>query len=283
MESFGAFLKKERESRSISLEEISASTRIRKVFLEAIEAGDVEKLPGEVFVKGFVQAYSRYLGLDESDVLARYNEDWEGLEGAVEEESPRIEKSALSWNFVLTLSLLLILCIALVIYLNQKGNNKEGPAIPPDSEEKISMQAPVPRPVKEPVYEEEPTQEGRETGLIEEKSPEGTDFIFSLANEGDMVPEAADNKVEPPIEEEKKILLAKALEMTWLKIEIDNSPPLEVILKPGESKTWTALQGFKLRIGNAGGVELSYNGKPVTNLGESGKVVSLTFPGDESR
>lgn len=72
MSSFGENLRREREMRGVTLKEISAATRIGVRFLEAIESEEFSKLPGGVFNRGFIRAYSRYLGLDEERALAEY-------------------------------------------------------------------------------------------------------------------------------------------------------------------------------------------------------------------
>lgn len=69
---FGDQLKREREMRGVSLDEISASTRIAVRFLRAIENEQWDQLPGGVFNRGFVRAVARYLGLDEENIVAEY-------------------------------------------------------------------------------------------------------------------------------------------------------------------------------------------------------------------
>src|SRR5689334_4745225 len=69
---FGEHLKRERELRGVSLDEICAATRIGTRFLEALENEDWERLPGGVFNRGFVRAVARYLGLDEEGTVAEY-------------------------------------------------------------------------------------------------------------------------------------------------------------------------------------------------------------------
>src|SRR5215470_9876619 len=70
---FGERLKREREMREVSLNEVTVATRISVRFLEALENEDWEKLPGGVFNRGFVRAVARYLGLDEEAFLAEYD------------------------------------------------------------------------------------------------------------------------------------------------------------------------------------------------------------------
>jgi hypothetical protein len=72
MESPGKFLKRERETRSISLEEISNFTKIKEHHLKAIEEDRYEVLPPSLYVKGFLMGYARYLALDPRDIVLQY-------------------------------------------------------------------------------------------------------------------------------------------------------------------------------------------------------------------
>lgn len=72
MNSFGATLKREREARGISLQQISANTKIGVRLLKAIEEEQLEQLPGGIFDKSFLRQYARYLGLDEDQILSEY-------------------------------------------------------------------------------------------------------------------------------------------------------------------------------------------------------------------
>ena len=69
---FGEHLKREREMRGVSLDEICAATRIGTRFLEALENEEWNRLPGGVFNRGFVRAVARFLGLDEDGLVAEY-------------------------------------------------------------------------------------------------------------------------------------------------------------------------------------------------------------------
>ncbi len=69
---FGEQLKREREMRGVSLEEISAATRIAPRFLEALENEQWDELPGGAFNRGFIRSVARYLGLDEESLVAEY-------------------------------------------------------------------------------------------------------------------------------------------------------------------------------------------------------------------
>src|SRR5215470_11056598 len=70
---FGERLKRERDLREVSLQEIAKGTRIAERFLEALENEQWEKLPGGVFGRGFVRSVARYLGLSEENLLSDYD------------------------------------------------------------------------------------------------------------------------------------------------------------------------------------------------------------------
>jgi len=69
---FGEHLKREREMRGVSLEEIAGATRISTRFLDALENEAWDRLPGGVFNRGFVRTVARFLGLEEENLLAEY-------------------------------------------------------------------------------------------------------------------------------------------------------------------------------------------------------------------
>src|SRR5205807_4327347 len=70
--SFGEKLKRERELRSISLDEIANSTKIGTRMLHALEEEEFCKLHGGIFNKGFVRAYAKYLGIDEEQAVVDF-------------------------------------------------------------------------------------------------------------------------------------------------------------------------------------------------------------------
>jgi cytoskeleton protein RodZ len=69
---FGDRLRREREMRGVSLEEVSVATRIPPRYLEAMETEQWERLPGRVFNRGYVRAIAQFLGVGEDDMLADY-------------------------------------------------------------------------------------------------------------------------------------------------------------------------------------------------------------------
>ena len=62
--SLGAYLKRERESRGVTLAEVAAETRVPVASLQSLEEDRLDELPGDVFVRGFLRAYARCIELD---------------------------------------------------------------------------------------------------------------------------------------------------------------------------------------------------------------------------
>ena len=73
IESFGQYLKREREVRNVPLEEIAAYTRIKLRALEAIEKDDFSQLPPLAFIRAFIRCYADYLGLNINEVMLNFD------------------------------------------------------------------------------------------------------------------------------------------------------------------------------------------------------------------
>ncbi len=101
MESPGKFLKKERETRNISLEEISKFTKVKEHYLRAIEEDQYELLPAIPYVKGFLNVYARYLTLNPKEIVLQYENYLKSLippETIQLQQAPK-KKTARAWFF----------------------------------------------------------------------------------------------------------------------------------------------------------------------------------------
>lgn len=107
---FGEHLKREREMRGVSLEEISAATRIATRFLVALENEQWDLLPGGVFNRGFIRAVARFLGLDEDSLVSEYALETKGRPEPGVVADPPIEPNSryLEITLVIVLAVLVI-------------------------------------------------------------------------------------------------------------------------------------------------------------------------------
>jgi cytoskeletal protein RodZ len=130
MSELGALLRRAREEKSLSLDDIQEVTKIRKRYLQAIESGDYSVLPGSFYVRAFVKNYSEAVGLEPEEVLRLYQHEIPAapVEQAVEPipaRKPRRVKSQTSerfgkigFNLVMWLFLVVIVVVVWYYYIN---------------------------------------------------------------------------------------------------------------------------------------------------------------------
>lgn len=237
--SFGRYLQAIRLEKKISLEKISAQTRIGLANLLLIEQEDIEGLPAEVFVKGFLRSFAGAIGADGDVAVGRYEARLNVVQKiAVSEDL--IGKSAPRMWLKLLISLILLGGIVvssifgIAFFRDQPdGGQQHGQKVPDD----ISQAA-----------------DSQKNQVVD--SGVKTDSSVT----------------------EKLLLKITVLEDTWLKVIIDEKDSSEHTLTSGDKLELEAASGFNLLIGNSGGVRITLNDKPVTLSGKSGEVVTIHLP-----
>ncbi|MGC1688028.1 MAG: RodZ domain-containing protein [Candidatus Acidiferrales bacterium] len=117
---FGERLKREREMRGVSLEEIEGATRIKVKYLEALETENWEQLPGGAFNRGFIRTVARYLGMDEDSILAEYTlAKKDSAVAAVRFVS--LEKRTPLWPRGVNTAAVLAICLAVIVTIGWLG------------------------------------------------------------------------------------------------------------------------------------------------------------------
>ncbi|MEK6531886.1 MAG: RodZ domain-containing protein [Deltaproteobacteria bacterium] len=273
MESPGEYLKRERELRGVSLSKVFAVTRVSLRYLQALESDDYENLPHPTFVKGFIKTYCKFLGLDETDAVLRYELYLKehlspaGEHGAAKEmglwdsggsakgfgglgvffsDNKKLIAAASAAGIAIIVILYLVIAVLWredsVIAVNEAKEAEEAVTAPEN-------QAGAPGPSAEresTVSVEAPLTDGAKAGATEATK--------------------------------KQSLTVEALDIVWIKIRIDHDEPFDVLLRKGDRVTWRGNEGFSLLIGNAGGVALTYNGERLNAVGRQGEVVSIKLP-----
>jgi cytoskeleton protein RodZ len=131
---FGDHLKREREMRGVTLEEVAAATRISPRFLEALENERWDQLPGGAFNRGFIRSVARYLGLDEESMVAEYALETKGLNQSAaspdpySQGMPRDFRPAIAAGVALLIG---ILAVAFAIHHRAKARAKSEPPASP--------------------------------------------------------------------------------------------------------------------------------------------------------
>jgi cytoskeletal protein RodZ len=265
--SFGRYLQAIRLEKKISLEQVSQQTRIGLGNLLLLEQEDHDQLPAEVYVKGFLRSYAKAIGADGDEVIRRYGSRLDVVQKISKSEFSGKKKDRLTW-WKLLLSLVLFICIItvsliVVVFFQQAPDvNKSNTALEQKSAvAKEQAAEPKTEHQVEPKTEQqvESQAEQQVEPQAEKPSPE-TDFKSAK---------------EVP---EKWLLNVTTVEETWLKVIMDEKAPAVYNLKPGDQLELEATTMFNLLIGNAGGLILRLNDKPVSIPGKSGEVVTLELP-----
>lgn len=268
MDGLGEYLKKEREKKGITLEEASKVTRIRKAYLLSIEDGDIG-MQSPVFIKGFLKSYAEFLGLDSADVIEKYNDILNKKEGQVGVEKG-FELEPVRTRSKHLIPAVLVLALVTVIYIQ---TTSEKPDTTPAQVQKTSE---VDVPEQKPVLSNTTDYQTPLAMITTSQTQILKPIITDIATPPPKPPVPAVQTPEKP--EKQHSLIATARELTWLQVTVDNNDPAEVLLKEGESARWFADSKITVVVGNAGGVDLTYNGKLLESLGPSGKVVTKIFP-----
>ena len=245
--SLGGYLRALRLSARGSLADMAVATRISERYLRALESDAPGDLPAPVFVKGFIRAYCAFLGAPSDEALGLYNQA-RGLPAAGESHAVhmRPRKGWVGHPLAISGALLLIFGGGLVAL-------------------KL-LSEPVPMRFGEP----------RAAVGASESAPE----MVAPAAPTVSVPRSA---VSPAMAlarvTETQRLVVKAVEPTWIRVQIDDARVVEEVLEVGAQREWTSDRRFVLSIGNAGGIEVVLNGRPLPSLGARGAVIHrLSLP-----
>ncbi len=234
-ETLGEFLKRERELKNISLRELAKNTRVREHLLKAIEEDRYDLLPSPIYVRGFLSAYAKYVGLDSLDVLLRYERSLKGEEiPSPEVKSRRKPLRKAIWNRKQIWMVSGIIATSLLISYFLHPYLSGPPVGPPP------------------------------------KKPEASETL-------PIIPTTQTPEVSPAVEGKPFSLELKAIEETWVQIQINGLSQAEALFKPGEGSSYQAANRIELLIGNAGGLDLIFNGNLLEKFGKSGEVVTLVF------
>lgn len=235
---FGRYLQAARLERNIRLDHVAEETRILLGTLEAIESEDVDRLPPDVFLKGFLRAFARAVGADEREAVARYLEGRRLRDAGSAAASPPVAARHGDGRKLALLCVILAALVALSFLTYQhwpERRTAELPAPTPSAEPAVSAAAP------------------------------------------DQSPSEAVKRPQMPAVP-MHVLVISAQDEGWVKVSIDQGTPSEYHLKAGGRLRLEASTGFNLLVGNAAGLKMTLDDRPVQVPGKRGEVVNLQLP-----
>jgi cytoskeletal protein RodZ len=275
--SFGAKLKLEREKRSVTLEQISLSTKIGMRMLQALEEDKFSQLPGGIFNKGFVRAYARHIGLDEDQTITDYLEaSGEGPapepEAAVESKPAPAEvreQSAhrpLPWG--LFAAILLMVALALWFWKRSQHNSERHP-------EQSSAPIVAQKPVTNASTGDATAVPPNANATTAEKDVPSKE-ISASSSAKNAVTEAAQIAPATPMPGEFTVVIL-ARDESWISIKTDGKAIFEYTMLPETQHAVHAQKEVVIRAGNTGALDFIFNGKKLDSQGDYGEVKTLAF------
>jgi cytoskeleton protein RodZ len=269
----GERLKVRRETLGRSIEDVSVALRISEKYLRGIESGNYDGFPARVFSVGFIKSYAAFLGEDPEPLIREFT--------AQSGDSPMAESDvtvAVSSQWVQTerkrgnRMLLYILAAIVVLAIG------------------IVLSLFTPRPVDTPVLpipKAGPPPENVASGMVKtDNAATPAPVAADNAAPPEVVPQPVpatapqDNivvggevaSIPPPYQ-----LFIQATDQSWLMYSTDDGEPVDTMLYPGDKLSVHAVRKIFLKLGNAGGVTATLNGRRIPAFGSRGQVRVVTL------
>jgi cytoskeleton protein RodZ len=287
MGAFGDRLRREREMRGITLDEITESTKISRRHLEALEGEHFDQLPGGVFNKGFVRAYARFLGIDEDRAVADYStasneqpEPENKFPLEIHKEPNRdLNPRTSNLPLVFAIAALVGVLVGYGFWVKSKPHTSAPvesarQSAPANTTTEPQSNAPAPPPVT--ASSPELTKDSAQPAATKQAPAQSAASSRPAEPRREAVPAesvdaAASGKAGA------FFVQVKAKEDSWVSIVADGKSVMQRVLPADKHKNIRAGKTLVLRTGNAGGIEVSFNGRPLGALGNENEPRTLTF------
>lgn len=281
-DSLGGYLRQERELRHVSLQDISAATKVQLTFLQALERNDYDRLPPAPFVVGFLRAYAQCLNLHPEAIIAVYHQLYgasERLHGHQLPVAYQVERSrAIGWKGIGVIVAVMVLLAGFTWrVLRLDPEPRSGSISSRLAAEHMLEKAKTTAPAAVVVSSDtRPRQPSERVSTLPQASPvpptepprpmAGTTVSDGLgaAPSAVVLPVRASEPPSALAPSETLVLQATAVEDTWLRVDIDGRDRHALLLTAGKSVQWQATDRFVLKIGNARGIRLMVNGRDVS-------------------
>jgi cytoskeleton protein RodZ len=302
MGSFGERLRREREMRGVSLDDIAETTKIGTRSLRALEDEHFDVLPGGIFNKGFVRAYAKYLGLNEDEMVAEYlqaaGESSPDPRLIAEQNSSRIDRNdgdsgghrMAGFPIIPVLILLVVIAAGAggwhiyqerVLERKVRADAAHASAVPPptstppDSARQTSPAEAGGQPATTPTSTSGvvPGQESKPAVDLHSPSKSGTSPAdLTPAKPNPQGATGASSIYSTAVSGEYFEITVRPKDAAWVSIQSDGKYIVRGIIRPPDVKSIRANNQIVFWTGNAGAIDLTFNGQPVTLAGGPNQV-----------
>jgi cytoskeleton protein RodZ len=261
-QSVGKFLRDERLRRGLALDDISASTKIPIGLLHAIEADDISHISSAFLYKSFARQFADVLQLDYEQLRSAVNASAEAYPQpkmpGQEEHGPRVPALGTSYEHrvrwgvsVIALAVVLVGCSGLYALWQKARMGANEAAV-------VQRQNP-----ESDINRANASGSNSVPDTSAEHAPSRTSVTSAAA--------APDSELEVRI---------SAVEKAWVSMDTDGKRIYSGLLEAADTKVLEGHQTARIHTGNAGGIDVVFNGKRLGPLGGRGQVMTVVFTRD---
>jgi cytoskeletal protein RodZ len=239
--SLGERFRAMREQRGLTLSDVAEHVRIRSVYLAAIEEENWKAIGAPVYIRGFLRTYARFLGIDAEEAVAEFNATQGASAGPIAAPAPtsRYDIRPQGGSLAPLIWVSGIIAVALIGFVIYLA------VTPPRTSQQLAA-----------------------TAAAQPTAP-------SLTN-GASTAMPMSPKPSPSPLPQIRTLAIRLTAPSWLRVTVDGNVSIEGTFPAGTTKSFHGKTAL-VRVGNAGGVEITVDGKPIGKLGATGDVVEKSF------
>ncbi len=249
----GRALARGRREAGLSVDAVSAATRVRVPIVQAIEKDDFTRCGGDVYARGHIRAFARTVGLDPAPLVAQYDREHGGrpeptpVAPLYEGDRIRSEPRRPNWTAAMIAAIVAVVGFVGFTVVSGGGSGRT-----------VADRSSQPSPSAKP---------SRSTG------PSPTATVSARPSDSPIAAVPADKVV---------VKLTAGKGTSWISAIGSNGRSLfQGLLRSGQSRTFTDDKKVSLVIGNAGAIDMFVNGKDLGPAGGNGQLVRTAFtPGD---
>lgn len=236
--SIGGLLSAARRRKGDSVEDVERATKIRARFLRALEDDDFAAIPGDVYARGFIKSYAKYLGLDPEPLIQQYKKEYDHpIKLDIRRQAKPLEERKTGWSRRFAMTIAVVVSLLALLYWGATASKQTA------------------------------EKEMRSHNEVDPKAPAMRQKSSSTASPTTTAKPSGVNISAT----------ATADEGCWLSVVADGQQVFEGTLQKGQTQEFRAAKSLTLYIGNAGGISIKRDGKDVGPLGQKGAVVQKTF------
>ncbi len=311
MGQFGDKLRRERELRGITLDEVAIATKIGTRNLRALEEEKFDQLPGGIFNKGFVKAYARYVGIDEEQAVGDYMVANQALAASGEVNiavvarqfeasrdagygSRKHSAATLVWSLVAVIALASASVGGWPYLQRWLAHRAEVRKQIPQPAGMTTFQTSLPQPVQAASNPQAPPSLPAATAQTVSVSfpPKGvvdsqnSTPPVAQVNKPAVTPDATTAKKNGAGEKKKAAangisLVLTARQRCWVSIQVDGKRVMEDTMDPESSdkkeRSFQARDRVVVLAGNPSGIDVTFNGQSMGRIGPTNARQTVTF------